>query len=47
MGGATSLVGDICTCCRKHHEMKAVQGVIQGSRDLDDAVLVAVNKSLD
>jgi hypothetical protein len=45
--GSAAVIGDVCTCFRKHHEMFATQGVLQGSRDLDDAVLAAMNQSLD
>lgn len=45
--GAAAVVGDVFTCCRKHHEVDAVKGTMSGGRDLDDAVLAAVNKSIE
>jgi hypothetical protein len=47
MGASAAIIGDVCTCCRTHHDMHATLGVMQGSRDLDDAVLAAVNKTLE
>lgn len=44
--GAAALVGDVFTCCRKHNDVNAVQAVMAGGRDLDEAVLAAVNKSI-
>lgn len=45
--GAAAVVGDVFTCCRKHHEINAVKGVMSSNVDLNDAVLAAVNKSIE
>ena len=45
--GNAAIVGDVFTCCRKHHEVNAVKGTMAGNTDLNDAVLAAVNKSIE
>jgi hypothetical protein len=45
MGNAATAVGDGLSCFRTHQDQGAVQagGIQTTSRDLDDAVLAAVN----
>jgi hypothetical protein len=47
MGNAGTTLGDTMTCFRAHQNQQAVQATMSGGRDLDDAVLAAVNKSIE
>ena len=47
MGNAATSVGDSFTCFRQHNNTGAVQASMAAGRDLDDAVLAAVNKSIE
>ena len=47
MGNAATAIGDNLTCFRSHENAGAVGGSTAGTgRDLDDAVLAAVNQSI-
>ena len=50
MGNALTSLGDSCTCLRTHQNKGAVQAGSNGirvGRDLDEAVLAAVNQSIN
>ena len=49
MGNAATAIGDNMTCFRNHENAGAVQagGAMGTGRDLDDAVLAAVNQSIN
>ena len=48
MGNAATAIGDGMTCMRTHQDTGAVHagGISNTSRDLDDAVLAAVNQGI-
>lgn len=42
------MVGDVFTCFRKHKNIQAVQAsCLKEGRDLDDAVLAAINRNIE
>jgi hypothetical protein len=47
MGNAGTSLGDSMSCFRAHQNEAAVQNGISSGRDLDDAVLAAVNRQID
>lgn len=47
MGNAGTKLGDTLSCFRDHQNAGAVQATMSAGRDLDDAVLAAVNKSIE
>ena len=47
MGNLATCLGDTLTCCRSHQNTQAIYSTINVERNLDDAVLAAVNKSIE
>ena len=47
MGQAGTTLGDQMTCFRAHQNAAAIQGTVPSGRDLDDAVLAAVNQNIE
>ena len=47
MGNAATAMGDSFSCFRTHQNAGAVQSNISAGKDLDDAVLAAVNQSIE